>query len=209
MGRILGICALVLLTTAALAQTTPTVPPTNTDYHLAQDPAQRLFRLSPFAHGYIHGYESGFTLGDEDVQMGRGDQRIEHTGEFKDADRGYRREFGDRGSFRSGFREGLVIGYRDAISGGEFRAFGELRRLATGLENSLVGNAADHTYDGGFLAGYTAARQGHPDDCQNADTRTKARFCSGYLDGYDLGVSDSGAVAQAVPTVPIRKGPKR
>ena len=209
MGRVLGICAFLLFAGAALAQNASGTMP-DPDYHVTQDPAQRLFRLSPFAHGYIHGYESGFALGDQDVQMGRGDQHIERTGEFKDADRGYRREFGDRESFRSGFRDGLVVGYHDAISGGEFRAFAELRRLATGLESSLVGNAVDQTYDGGFLAGYTAARQGQLDDCRSPNTAAKAHFCSGYLDGYDLGHSDSGDVAEAqAPVVAPRKAPKR
>jgi hypothetical protein len=169
------------------------------DYHVSSDPAQRLFRLSPFAHGYIHGYESGFGMGDEDVQMGRGDQHIEKTGEYRSADRGYEPAFGDRESFRAGFREGLTMGYRDANTGGEFRAFSELRRLATGLENDLVKNGADAPYDGGFLAGYRAARQAKPDECTGHpnDNSTKARFCSGFLDGYELGEADSGALATA------------
>src|SRR3954463_11740886 len=98
----------------------------NTDYHVGSDPAQRLFRLSPFAHGYIHGYESGFGMGDEDLQLGRGDQQIQKTREFRSADRGYRAGFGDRESFRAGFREGLTVGYHDALIGSEFRALAEL-----------------------------------------------------------------------------------
>src|SRR4051812_43790873 len=171
------------------------------DYHVSADPAQRLFRLSPFAHGYIHGYESGFGMADEDVQMARGEQRIEKSGEYRHADRGYERRFGDRESFRAGFREGLLVGYHDGIIGGEFRALGELRRLATGLESELVSNASDTPYDGGFLAGYRAARQNHAEECKpgekSAGNPTRARFCSGFLDGYDLGESDSGAIASA------------
>jgi hypothetical protein len=167
------------------------------DHHVSADPAQRLFRLSPFAHGYIHGYESGFGMGDEDVQMGRGEQKIRKTREYREADRGYERAFGERESFRNGFREGLTVGYHDAVSGGEFRALAELRRLATGLENDLVAGAADAPYDRGFFAGYRAARAEDADECKGAPGTAEDRFCSGFLDGYELGESDSGAIATA------------
>lgn len=193
--RILAL-SLLLMTTAVLC----TAQGQAADHHVTGEPAQRLFRLSPFAHGYIHGYESGFGMGDEDVQMGRGGQHIEKTREFRSADRGYARAFGDRESFRAGYREGLTVGYHEALSGGVFRALTALRRLATGLENGLVNSGADAPYDGGFLSGYRAARQDHPDDCAapaKATNPARERFCSGFLDGYELGEADSGAIATA------------
>ena len=196
----LGLLSLGLLSAAAWAGDAD-------DYHVSGDPAQRLFRLSPFAHGYIHGYEGGFGMGDDDVHMARTEEKIDQTEEYHHADRGYDRSFGDRENFRAGFREGLTMGYHDAISGGEFRALGELRRLATGLENELVGrdpvnHASDAGYDGGFLAGYRAARQEHPNECKagvaaGKTDPSKARFCSGFLDGYELGESDLGDIASA------------
>jgi hypothetical protein len=182
-------CLSLLLCVAASAAEPP-------DHHLAGDPARRLFRASPFAHGYIHGYEHGFGLGDEDVQNGRGAREIRKTGEYRDADGGYRREFGARESFRAGFREGLSIGYRDAIAGGEFRALAALRRLATGLDDLLT-NSADRLYDGGFFAGYRAARQESAGDCQGPAPAARERYCSGFLAGYELGESDSGAATTA------------
>jgi hypothetical protein len=191
------------------------------EYHLNQDPAARLFRLSPFAHGYMHGYEDGFSLGDNDLQLGRVDEsRIEGSEQYRDAEGGYQRGFGDRENFRAGYREGLVVGYHDACSGGEFRATSELRRLATGLENALVANRTDSYYDGGFLAGYHAARQNAGDDCQNrnlTNESVKEHFCSGFTDGYELGESDSGAVATAaeyrtpprLPAAPPKSGGHR
>ena len=167
------------------------------DHHITADPAQRLFRASPFAHGYIHGYEIGFGLGDEDVQIGRGAQAIRKTVEYKDGDGGYRPAFGSRESFRAGFREGLSIGYRDAFSGGEFRALNELRRLASGVEGELLADAADRIYDGGFLVGYRAARQEAPDECRTSTAAGRERFCSGFLDGFELGESDTGAATTA------------
>jgi len=177
---------------AALALAADQLP----DHHVSADPAQRLFRASPFAHGYIHGYETGFGMGDEDVQMGRGAQDVRRSSEYKKASEGYRPDFGSRESFRAGFREGLAIGYRDALSGGEFRALGELRRLATGVDDELVVDSTDRLYDGGFLAGYRAARQEAADQCQKAPAG-RERFCSGFLDGYELGESDTGAVTTA------------
>jgi len=180
----------VALAGAAAAQQAP-------DHHITADPAQRLFRASTFAHGYIHGYERGFMQGDEDVQTGRGAQDIHKIPGYRAGDAGYRREFGARQSFRAGFREGMAIGYRDALSGGEFRALAELRRLASGLEDELLSEAADRVYDGGFLAGYSAARQESAGDCQAPVPPAWARFCSGFLDGYELGESDTGGATTA------------
>jgi hypothetical protein len=180
------------------------------DHHVSADPAQRLFRASPFAHGYIHGYEVGFGMGNEDVQIGRGSQEVRQSAEYKSASEGYAAAFGSRESFRAGFREGLAIGYRDAFSGGEFRALGELRRLATGVEGEA---AVDRLYDGGFFAGYRAARQEAADECQKAPAG-RERFCSGFLDGYELGESDTGATAArerstAAPVLLPRPGGRR
>ena len=181
------ILTFVLAVSAVCAGQTPA------DHHVSADPAQRLFRASPFAHGYIHGYEAGFSMGTEDVQMGRGAQEVRKSAEYQSASEGYAAAFGSRESFRAGFRAGLAIGYRDAFSGKEFRALGELRRLATGVEGEA---AVDRLYDGGFFAGYRAARQEAADQCQKA-AAGRERFCSGFLDGYQLGESDAGAVTTA------------
>lgn len=181
------------------------------DYHITADPAQRLFRASPFAHGYIHGYEYGFALGDEDIQIGRGAQDVRRTEAFRDADGGYHKGFGNRESFRWGFRAGLAIGYRDALFGGEFRALGELRRLASGLHGGLLFDVGDTPYDGGFRAGYSAARQEATNDCESEVAATRERFCAGFFAGYELGEADTGAATTAAergtpPALQTRRG---
>jgi hypothetical protein len=183
----IGVFRVVILT-CVLAFSALCAGQASADHHISADPEQRLYRASPFAHGYIHGYEVGFGMGNEDVQIGRGAQEVRKSAEYKSASEGYAAAFGSRESFRAGFREGLAIGYRDGFAGGEFRALGELRRLATGVEGEA---AVDRLYDGGFFAGYRAARQEAADQCQQAPAG-RERFCSGFLDGYELGESDTG-----------------
>jgi hypothetical protein len=41
---------------------------------------------------------------------------VERHGDWRDADEGYRREYGDREFYRHEFREGFVAGYRDGYN---------------------------------------------------------------------------------------------
>ena len=73
------------------------------------------------AYGEIarRAYENGYTRG---LREGRDDARhrrsfsLERHGEYRDADRGYRRGDGDRDPYRGGFRRGFEAGYRDAFN---------------------------------------------------------------------------------------------
>lgn len=190
MGRTLGtwIVMAALLAMPAAAE--------ERDHHVSADPAQHLFRASPFAHGYIHGYESGFAQGDEDIHFRHEPRRLEGSKEYKHADRGYRSGYGDRQSFREGYRAGLVAGYEDARSGAAFRAFEELRRLAAATTTPLV-DMPDVTYDRGFLRGYRAARATLGANCEAPEGLTAERYCAGFEQGYALGVADTGAQVAA------------
>ncbi len=60
---------------------------------------------------YQLGMEDGRRDGERDM-MRRHNFRPEHSGNFKHADRGYQRFFGDRRYYREQYRAGFLAGYR-------------------------------------------------------------------------------------------------
>ncbi len=176
------------------------------DAHLASARIKNLCSRSAFVHGYLHGYEEGFYQGDLDLQIGRGgdvsNKRIK-------AGSGYRREFGDKKFFETGYRNGYNVGYADGISGRVFRAVNAIVE-AGGLEttkNTLL--TPSRNFDAAFSTGYRAgefkgladgrhnlhsASTTPPCPAQNAD----GDYCATYVEGYRMGYSD-GYVNQAHP----------
>jgi hypothetical protein len=62
---------------------------------------------------YDNGYREGVKEGEKDARRGdRFEFRDERT--FRDGDKGYRRQFGDRERYRQTFRSGYSAGYSDA-----------------------------------------------------------------------------------------------
>lgn len=60
---------------------------------------------------YDNGYREGRRHGEEDARHRR-DFRIDRDGDYRHADDGYRREYGDRDFYRQSFRRGYELGYR-------------------------------------------------------------------------------------------------
>lgn len=71
-----------------------------------------------------NGYREGVKAGEQDARKGRSFQFDRHD-DWRDADDGYRRDFGDREFYRHEFREGFRAGYTDAYNR---NARGEYRR---------------------------------------------------------------------------------
>ena len=69
-----------------------------------------------FATGYTEGYEAG-------LDDGRDNRRNAPTAEsrYRDGDRGYKREYGDRETYRLRYRDGFVQGYQDGYDDGRYR----------------------------------------------------------------------------------------
>ncbi len=210
MLRAPGLLQILFLTLTWTAYALAGSPPPE-DPHLG-DPAARLLVRSPFAHGYLHGYEQGFHLGDSDFHVARvrTDNDLLHTGSHD----GYRPEIGDHTSFRSGYRDGLLAGYADAIAGRDFRAYGELRELA----NTAADDGKAPDFDRGFHDGYGAGhKRGVRDDEGDGDfdAETSAcparpakdgslpassqAYCDGYARAYTLGYAD-GYLTGGPPT---------
>lgn len=195
MGRIRGIW---VVTMGAVLCAGALPASARDDYHLAADPARRVYQLSPFAHGYVHGYEDGFYLGDEDLHMARVPRSLQHSKESRRA-RGYESRFGDKDSYREGYRQGMLVGYQDAISGGEFRAITEIRRLAAMLSEAPAEplSSSSASFDRGFLEGYQAARSRSGDECSRDNNGRPPAYCSGYRTGFRLGEADGGVLQNA------------
>ena len=64
---------------------------------------------------YDNGFREGIEEGRNDARRHR-DYSLRRHDEFRDADQGYRREYGDREFYRRNFRQGFEAGYREAYN---------------------------------------------------------------------------------------------
>lgn len=180
------------------------VPCLGQDLHLVQDPAQKLFSASAFAHGYLHGYQQGYHYGDLDLQLSHSPQNVKSFHQFRAGHKYYQNNFGDRSSFVEGYQSGFRVGYADAMEGSEFRALASMRELAQELPEveqgaaPVLNQAISHGYVDGVKSGLNDGRVSadyRPDgsDCELA-LRFKEPpakfFCNAYSLGYRLGYSD-------------------
>ena len=172
------------------------------DWHMD---SLNVFVKSAFAHGYMHGYEQGFHVGDLDMQMGRSYRDVKNQEPYKKPV-GYRNSFGDRSSYDDGYRNGFLVGYTDSYGGRKFRAImwvRQERRLPQGQDAHV-----DRGFDSAFKEGYKSGqRRGLQDgrtavvedasvQCDSAhDARggagePKADYCGAFRSGFQLGYSD-------------------
>jgi len=177
------------------------------------DPHYDTPRLAPtahrstFIHGYLHGYEEGFHEADFDLHMGRiarGDYTHQRTPS------GYKKQFGPKRVFESGFGEGFRVGYADAAAGRSFRAVGNVETATASQDAQDVRQSG--TYDEGVRLGYMAGQHQGLDDarsqhqakpspaCPVNSGQSQQEFCAAYNGGYEIGYSD-GFVNQNRTTV--------
>lgn len=65
---------------------------------------------------YDNGYREGVEEGRNDVRRGRSFDYDRHD-EYRDADKGYNRNYGNRDEYRRVYRQGFVAGYNEAYRG--------------------------------------------------------------------------------------------
>jgi hypothetical protein len=117
---------------------------------------------------YREGYDRGVRAGNDDLR--RGDTfNFTDEGDYRDADAGYRREYGRIDSYRSDFRRGYQDGYR------------------IGYNPSRYGGSGVPPWSNG--RGYARGRSGAGPN-GNAYRRYDLAVSNGYSDGYDAGVDD-------------------
>jgi hypothetical protein len=187
---------LLLVASIAWAQKAP-------DPHFAAPRTSAIAHKSAFVHGYLHGYEEGFHLADLDIQMGRGVRDISKCKEAREA-AGYRREFGSKHIFESGFREGVRVGYADATAGRAFRAVDALKAIGP-VAPDWAQAEPDAAFDQGFSTGYTSGQRRGLEDGHRGETLTppltscpplpakapeQQTYCAAYVGGYRVGYDD-------------------
>jgi hypothetical protein len=118
---------------------------------------------------YDNGYREGLKEGEKDGR--RGDRfEFRDEGSFRDGDKGYRRQFGDRERYRQVFRSGYSDGYQNAYQGARGRGNGRWERDGRYRGNTGYGNYGRYG-SGGY--GYSPALD------------------SGARDGYEKGIEDA------------------
>jgi hypothetical protein len=199
----------VLIGFSLLLGTSFLVSQTN-DRHLTSDQAHYLFLRSAYAHGYIHGYEDGFHEADMDIHMGRGERPLSIIKDFRESCNGYHDSFGDKKYFRLGYKQGFREGYSDSMRGVQFRAVGETRRIAEGLNGSTDAQISQRDFDRAFSRGYDVGR----DQGANSSTDSpgfdyaanvchsqlspsqathQGESCDAFTRGFSLGFDDGQA----------------
>jgi len=173
------------------------------DTHLS-DPAAALYARSPFAHGYIHGYEDGYHAADQDLQFGRLMRGVRSKpAPHPESKIGS----SDPASLRKGYAQGFAAGYRDSAAGRDFRAIAALRTLASALpaDAPTPDREFDRGFNDGYFAGEAYAATSNP---PIHDLGYISRFCAehvaggkspsaethqcpGYTAGFRLGYSDA------------------
>jgi hypothetical protein len=121
--------------------------------------------------GYDNGYRNGRNAGEHDARNG-GPFSFNRHDDWRDADGGYSRGYGDRDLYRRSFRSGFESGYTDA-----FNRYGNYNRAprAGGYPTYQNGNergvpragyspAAQNGHRDGVEAGRDDARSRHPFD---------------------------------------------
>jgi len=179
-----------------------TIAAAQADVHLVDSPAKALFHRSSWAHGYIHGYEAGFHLGNLDLHMARQVRDPHSVKEYKKASSVYRPNFGDRPEFKKGYGSGFEVGYLDGYSGKEFRAASEALRLCPLVDDNmeLTERQAAHL-DSILDSGYVQGRRLGLDDARSKVkfneaeaqcpiTANTQQSCGAYQAGFQWGYSD-------------------
>ena len=185
--------------------------PVAAERHLQDGSTAALLSDSAFAHGYRHGYDEGFHLGDLDIHMGRPARVATGFKEYRQAGREYNSAFGSKELFDEGYRAGIRCGYSDAMAGFEYRASRRTREAADGL--SVLPPSRRKFFDEGFAGGYKSA-QSHDapapgvtsayleQHCEKTASHSRPlEYCSGFSRGYLLGMfsapPSSGKIASS------------
>src|SRR5579872_6518457 len=159
---------MIAVATASLAQTSfisPSIPlaigssnpALGDERHLQATPMGALCANSAFAHGYRHGYDQGFHLGDLNLQMGRDPASFGKLRANRPATE-YRDFFGSKQLFEMGYEAGLRGGYSDAVAGFEYRGRERIEAAALGLSTDVLPASRRPHFDEGFASGYASSQ---------------------------------------------------
>jgi hypothetical protein len=155
------------------------------DYHTSGDGARDLYLHSAFAHGLRHGYEEGFHAADLDIHTGAPRKRTNDLSRVPKTI-GYRRDYGDKKSFRRGYEYGYVAGYEDSVA---YRKF----HYPTVAVDVVAITTRPNRFDEGVASGYGAVFHSNAADvtCVNK----APSFCAGFEAGVAMARSERHAAS--------------
>ena len=143
------------------------------------------------SQAYNTGYDRGTRAGTDDGQRNR-DFNFVNKSDYRNADSGYRREYGDRERWRSDFRLGFESGYRDGYS-----RYRPTYRNGDVYGNGGYGNGGYGTggYGNGGYGNGGYRNGGGPPPWSNGRARGRggyndAAYQTGFTDGYEAGLDD-------------------
>jgi hypothetical protein len=123
------VAAVLLTFLSAFAQNNSAKSPRADDASITEAALLEYLQANPFQHGGFHGYEDGFQAGDTDFHLQRpAPDDFKKVKEYRSATRGY--ADGDKDEYRTGYQDGYVLGYKDAIAGRSFAGFERLQAAA-------------------------------------------------------------------------------
>jgi hypothetical protein len=131
---------------------------------------------------YDNGYREGRKDGEDDARHGRGFE-LEREKDYRNADHGYNRSYGDKDRYRDSFRNGYAQGYRDAYGrngygGGGYYGGGSARRDdGRRYPSEYPGTRYPDRYPGYGNQGYGYG--------------LNVAFQNGVNDGYEKGLDDA------------------
>lgn len=171
--------ALALSATNVSAQTTNAWLSAGTS---AYDQAQ--YRV-PYQDGrrvaYDNGYRDGLKRGEEAARANRA-FNVERERDYRDAEGGYNRSYGDRNRYRDDYRGGFSEGYRD----GYYRRSTGNYGYGNGNGNYGYGNGRGYG-NGGYNPNYRYGNGGYGAYGNNAGY---GAYQNGVADGYRKGLED-------------------
>lgn len=115
---------------------------------------------------YDNGYKDGVKRGEQAARAGKVfNAQLER--EYRDAQKGYNRSYGDRSRYRNDYRGGFAQGYRDGYSRHDGRTqYPDVRRDPNRYPGSYPGAGRGYGY--GSNAGYGAYQNGASDGYRKA-----------------------------------------
>lgn len=178
------------------------------DPHYDSPRTRSVVRQSTFLHGYLHGYEEGYSTADLDLQMARAPRDPGKLKQARDAV-GYRSEFGSRGVFDVGYRQGFRVGYADSFAGRAFRAVSVIQQvmrqevdpLAAAAQSDPVVPPRPWIPHASALLDQSPARSAEPPAEEETTTPTANVFDQGFEHGYSTG--QKRGLADARNTLPF------
>jgi len=120
------------------------------------------------SRAYDTGYREGLQAGRRDARQGR-PGGFQYDNDYRRADKGWKRQYGDKQAYRYEFRRGYERGYRDAYSNAGYRGrdgYTYPQQYPNGAYGGAVprggygSSAAQYGFDEGYQKGREDARDG-------------------------------------------------